>query len=128
MTRCAVALSSVISQSSTSIFPAPDDGFCALRSQPRITRFLAAAARGRPVSAGTLASDSGTAHKALTKPDLSAVEDRDLRRISITPLPPGPRALMKNQERESERGRGVRADAGSDIVTYSPVAFLLSAL
>lgn len=79
-------------------------------------------------SAGTGASDSRTAHKALTNSDLSAVENRDLRCIKMTPLPPGLRALMKNQdrERESERGRDVHADAGSDIVTYSLVAFLCS--
>lgn len=79
-------------------------------------------------SAGTGASDFRTAHKALTNSDLSAVENGDLRCIRMTPLPPGLRALMKNQkrERESERGRDVHTDAGSDIVTYSLVAFLFS--
>lgn len=81
------------------------------------------------MSARTPTSDSRTAHKALTNLDLSAVEGRDLRYISITLLPPGLRALReRGREREPERasGRDVHIDTGSDIVTYSLVAFLFS--
>lgn len=116
----------MILHSSSNFLSAPKKRILCVVSNPE--PHFCASSLSRTGSAGTGASESRTAHKALTNWDLSSVENRDLRCIRMTPLAPGLRALMKNQkgERESERGRDVHADAGSDIVTYSLVAFLFS--